>query len=74
MAGKSDAKDDQDGDQELRNNPAMSFPVHRVELKRDQCRDDFCFTRCLELSCLGLCSHLSQCSCLDVSLMCKHIH
>ena len=74
MAGKSDAQDDQDGDRELRNDPELSFPVHRVELKRDQCRDDFCFTRCLELSCLGLCGHLYQCSCLDVSLMCKHIH
>eukprot|EP00112_Aurelia_sp_Birch-Aquarium-sp1_P016102 Seg3619.1 transcript_id=Seg3619.1/GoldUCD/mRNA.D3Y31 product="Ubiquitin-like-specific protease 1" protein_id=Seg3619.1/GoldUCD/D3Y31 len=75
MTGEPEAKSDQDGNLESSNDHEPSFPVYRVELKRDQCcRDDFCFTRCLQLSCLGLCGHLYQCSCPDISPMCKHIH
>eukprot|EP00794_Sanderia_malayensis_P020831 gene20831-22875_t len=48
--------------------------IYKVEKKRDECYEDLCFTRCLELSCVGLCSHLYQCSCPDQSPMCKHIH
>ncbi|GBM95118.1 hypothetical protein AVEN_46314-1 [Araneus ventricosus] len=37
---------------------------------------DFCFIKCLEVSCMGLCSHLYQCNCQDLKSnnLCKHIH
>ncbi|GBN90486.1 hypothetical protein AVEN_111573-1 [Araneus ventricosus] len=37
---------------------------------------DFCFIKCLEVSCMGLCSHLYQCNCQDLKSnnLYKHIH
>jgi hypothetical protein len=31
--------------------------IYYVEKIGDSCNSDFCYQRCLELSCLGLCSH-----------------
>lgn len=38
------------------------------------CREDLCFQKCLDLSCLGLCSHLYVCDCADMAGLCRHIH
>ena len=38
------------------------------------CKEDHCFSRCLEVSCIGLCEHLYSCTCEDKHMMCKHIH
>ena len=47
---------------------------YEVELKHTDCFDDYCFTKCFEISCIGLCSHMYQCSCSDTNNLCKHIH
>ena len=48
--------------------------IHEIALVRPDCFDDFCYNHCHEISCIGLCSHMYQCSCLDSSNLCKHIH
>ncbi|XP_035210193.1 uncharacterized protein LOC118184601 [Stegodyphus dumicola] len=35
---------------------------------------DHCYSKCISLSCLNLCSHLYNCNCPDFSPLCKHIH
>lgn len=45
-----------------------------VCLSTEVCHEDLCFERCIEMSCLGLCSYMYTCSCEDKSLLCKHIH
>ncbi|GBM70597.1 hypothetical protein AVEN_5971-1 [Araneus ventricosus] len=38
--------------------------------------NDFCFIKCLDVSFMGLCSHLYQCNCQDLKSnnLCKYIH
>lgn len=38
------------------------------------CDFDHCFSKCLDVLCLGLCGHLYHCTCDDNSKICKHIH
>ncbi|XP_042237447.1 uncharacterized protein LOC121876440 [Homarus americanus] len=45
-----------------------------VTCSAEDCRQDFCFEKCTDVSCAGLCAHLFTCSCRDVSGLCKHIH
>ena len=50
---------------------------HVVDLKHNDCFDDFCYTKCFDISCIGLCNHLYHCSCLDANTtnnLSKHIH
>ena len=51
-----------------------SGKVYVVQHKGDVCFEDYCFERCLEIACLGLCGHFYTCTCPDLSNMCKHIH
>ena len=47
---------------------------HQVKKLYNMCLDDHCHHKCLELSCLGLCHHLYECSCYDEVNICQHIH
>lgn len=58
--------------QESKNN--KSEVTYEINLIRSECLDAFCYLRCSELTCMGLCFHMYKCSCLDTSRLCKHIH
>ena len=51
--------------------PAKYYDVCK---RSDICVEDFCFNKCLELACIGLCEHTYSCTCPDRSGICKHIH
>ncbi|CAL4210087.1 unnamed protein product, partial [Meganyctiphanes norvegica] len=62
-------------------NNKENAPVHEITLERPGCfveksekKTNVCRDKCLELSCIGLCCHMYQCSCLDTNNLCKHIH
>ena len=38
------------------------------------CQQADCQIQCLTVACMGLCQHLFDCSCVDQSPLCKHIH
>lgn len=48
--------------------------VYLITKQNDICDFDHCFSKCLNVSCLGLCGHLYRCTCNDNSDICKHVH
>lgn len=49
----------------------LVYVVLRLSLT---CDSDHCFSKCTNLQCVNLCSHLFTCDCLDHHPLCKHIH
>ena len=47
---------------------------YTIKQEVTECTNDMCFSRCLELTCLGLCQHLCTCTCPDQNTICKHVH
>ncbi|GBO20864.1 hypothetical protein AVEN_58168-1 [Araneus ventricosus] len=54
---------------------AVKQKVFTVRKVTDVCLlFDHCSSKCSEINCAALCSHLYRCSCQDSSNLCKHIH
>lgn len=51
--------------------PNVFHSIHRVE---ETCYSEYCFRKCLEDECLGLCRDLYTCTCPDDNDICQHIH
>jgi hypothetical protein len=49
----------------------QSYHIVRVQ---PSCHKDFCYDKCINPSCHGLCAHLFVCSCKDNVSLCKHVH
>ena len=47
---------------------------HEITYIQSTCFEDYCFSKCNTLTCIGLCSHLYKCNCQDIDSLCKHIH
>ncbi|XP_054265184.1 uncharacterized protein LOC128988036 [Macrosteles quadrilineatus] len=48
--------------------------VYVIVCYSNTCYEDYCFVKCTQVQCDGLCSHLYTCTCPDQHSLCKHIH
>ena len=48
--------------------------VYTIKQVVTECTNDMCFSRCLELACLGLRQHLYTCTFPDQNTICKYVH
>ena len=67
IKSQTSSNDDDDDDDE-------NTEMYEAYMKHTDCFEDLCFTRCLEIGCCNLCSHMYECSCPDTANLCKHIH
>ena len=58
----------------IKSQTSKSEEYYEINFVLADCFEDFCFDRCPELSCIGLCCHMYSCTCLDINNLCKHIH
>ena len=47
---------------------------YEVAYIKPVCFNEHCFEKCHEISCIGLCSHMYQCTRKDKDSLCKHIN